>query len=816
MRDTLIEQGSGVPWPVQVGCPPLLAEAFQPRPALREKIQAGLDAGPTVLTQFSAGTGGTGKSQLAAAVFAAARECGTDLLVWVNAARPKAVLAAYAQARESVAGSADPVPWDARQRAEAFLTWLKTADRSWLVVLDDVADPADMAGFWPAGRRGRVLVTTRCRAAAAGAPGWTLVEIGGFEPHESLAYLRDNVAAAECAGRVPADVVEGAQELAVELGHLPLALAHAAAVVLNEAISCAEYRAQFADRSRHLAELFPDASAADEHTRTVATTWSLAIDRADALAPCGLARRALQLGAMAHPSGVPDTLWATKAARAYLAADRSSGRADAPQPARPAGAAGQADGHGAAHTVSEQDARRALDNLRQLSLITYEPGAGPRVVRVHALVQQAAADHLTGAQKAALAQAAADALEQAEITPARFLIDLNKTATYVFTRGAPFFVFSHFTFLVDYVKAWRKEQGDQAVADALADPEATVSGRSFMTKLVRWQRIPLGIKPWIMLAALTLNLVLLPVWLFLSVLKSAWLILEKGVRSVPPLITAVVVVFVTSDAWRILGTGFTRRFILLVLVFMLASLLFLIRFEDYWEEDIKASEDEADILLRGIRGWHRMEFHKLIDMGAGPAPIVKPTRLGTRVAVYGGYVAISAFSLIVAALFVSGSLILVGLILINRTETHDLAHSAHIYWTLPWWHLVLTRELVSLSLALGAFSAFFLVAAQRIKDRDAFMKDALVRLRRALLVYSVYCRAHDRAADWTGVPVKSELLAGGRVQGGRQQRNSAARAGQSGAAVRAGGARRAIGAAGTGLESAPARGEPGPADGVEP
>jgi hypothetical protein len=177
---------------------------------------------------------------------------------------------------------------------------------------------------------------------------------------------------------------------------------------------------------------------------------------------------------------------------------------------------------------------------------------GARVVRVHALVQQVAADHLTGSQQAALAQAAADALEQAEITPARFLIDLNKTATYVFTRGAPFFVFSHFTFLVDYVKAWRKEQGDQAVADALADPEATVSGRSFMTKLVRWQRIPLGIKPWIMLAALTLNLVLLPLWLFLSVLKSAWLILEKGVRSVPPLITAVVVVFVTSDAWRIL------------------------------------------------------------------------------------------------------------------------------------------------------------------------------------------------------------------------------------------------------------------------
>jgi hypothetical protein len=33
------------------------------------------------------------------------------------------------------------------------------------------------------------------------------------------------------------------------------------------------------------------------------------------------------------------------------------------------------------------------------------------------------------------------------------------------------------------------------------------------------------------------------------------------------------------------------------------------------------------------------------------------------------------------------------------------------------------------------------------------MKDVLARYRQALLVYSVYCRAHDRAAELTRVPL---------------------------------------------------------------
>ena len=81
-----------------------------------------------------------------------------------------------------------------------------------------------------------------------------------------------------------------------------------------------------------------------------------------------------------------------------------------------------------------------------------------------------------------------------------------------------------------------------------------------------------------------------------------------------------------------------------------------------------------------------------------------------------------------AAAIVSGALIVIGVILINRNETMTLANSVEVYDTLPG-GIVITKQLLSLSFSLGAFAAFFLVAAQRPVDRKAFMKNVLVRYR---------------------------------------------------------------------------------------
>ena len=324
--------------------------------------------------------------------------------------------------------------------------------------------------------------------------------------------------------------------------------------------------------------------------------------------------------------------------------------------------------------------------------------------------------------------------------------------------------------MMAYLKAWREQTGDEEAVNIASDLLET------FTKDARHNPNPL---------------LFLVTGFVHSVASSAWLALSKSIRIVPPLITAVVVVFVTSDAWRILGTGFTPRFFCLVTLFLLSSLLFLIRFKGYWEKDFDV--DESDVItvsgllgklehdLRGAQEaapiYHHptndvtgeqqhdandasawKQFNKLVDLGAKPFPLVKPANLGLRISHYCAYVAVSLFSLIVVALAVSASLILVGVILITAKETKDLAQSIYIYWTLPG-HFVVTRQLVSLSLSLGAFATLFVVAGQRTEDRKELMDNALALIRRVFVAYSVYGRAHDRVVEWTGVPVESPPLA---------------------------------------------------------
>ncbi|WP_199444404.1 hypothetical protein [Umezawaea beigongshangensis] len=69
-----------------------------------------------------------------------------------------------------------------------------------------------------------------------------------FTAAESAAFLQARLA-------LDPTLASGAEELAADLGHLPLALAQAAAYLTDRELSCAAYRRRFADRRRTLAEL---------------------------------------------------------------------------------------------------------------------------------------------------------------------------------------------------------------------------------------------------------------------------------------------------------------------------------------------------------------------------------------------------------------------------------------------------------------------------------------------------------------------------------------------------------------------------------
>ncbi|MFE7593847.1 tetratricopeptide repeat protein, partial [Kitasatospora sp. NPDC057512] len=352
-----------VRWPVVIGRIPPKATAFQPREELRREIdEARGQYGTVVLSQVLAGGGGVGKSQLAAHYAREAVEAGTDLVLWADAAEPSAVTELYARA--AVELQVPGANGEAEQDAERFLAWLATTEHSWLILLDNTTEHTPEQ-LWPVtsrGGRGRVIATTRHRGAASTGSDRTLIDVSTFSPTESAAYLRERLERAKCTRFLD----EHAEELAEELGHLPLALAHAAAYMVNTRRSCGRYLELFRDRTRSLDTVLPDHSGIDGYRGPIRAALLLALDSAMLEQPIGLAGPVLHLTALLDPAGHPEQLWSTEAALKHLSSIRG----------RP---------------VTAEEALDALAVLHNYSLINHTE-TSHREVTVHALTSRAALD----------------------------------------------------------------------------------------------------------------------------------------------------------------------------------------------------------------------------------------------------------------------------------------------------------------------------------------------------------------------------------------------------------------------------------------
>lgn len=329
--------------PLRCGLVPPRAAAFQQRPV-------DLDAPVTVLS----GLPGVGKSQLAADHAERQWAAGeVDLLVWVTATSREAIVSGYADAAAKVLGVDDPDP---ERGARTFLEWLAGTHEPWLVVLDDLRTPGDLDGLWPPSD-GQVVVTTLRRDAVLRGHQRRLVSVEAFTEDEGIAYLRTALA------DQPALLDDDG--LVRDLGGLPVALAQAAANMLDNHLSCAEYRALLPERL--------DPSAA---------TWSLAVEQADRLARTGVVRPLLDIASVLDANGIPVAVFMTRAVLDFLGVD-------------------------------EAGARDGLGCLHRLSLVTFSEGALSREVRVHSLVQRATRAAWSDERAGVVVKAAADALEQA-------------------------------------------------------------------------------------------------------------------------------------------------------------------------------------------------------------------------------------------------------------------------------------------------------------------------------------------------------------------------------------------------------------------
>jgi hypothetical protein len=328
------------------------------------------------------------------------------LLMWVTARTRDAVVSAYAEVAQALLGQDRGFP---DQAARRLVNWLAETDTPWLVVLDDLQDPADMSGLWPPqAPGGQVVVTTRRRDAALHGYQRRVVDVGLFSPAEALAYLTEKM---PDHARTPAALAE-LEALAAELGYLPLALAQAAAYLTNKPLlTTADYLARLADRRTTLDRVLPrERELPDEHEHTVAATWALSVEAADALEPAGLARPVLELASLLDPAGIPAPLFTTTTLTDHLTT--RLGR-----------------------EVTGEDVSNALECLHRFSLIAFNErratddpyikalppvalavfrpdfvNAKLREVRVHALVQRATREHLSDSRAIRAAKAAAGAL----------------------------------------------------------------------------------------------------------------------------------------------------------------------------------------------------------------------------------------------------------------------------------------------------------------------------------------------------------------------------------------------------------------------
>ncbi|MEU0634196.1 NB-ARC domain-containing protein [Streptomyces sp. NPDC005989] len=262
-RQYVAEAGVPVGWPVVVGTIPVLASAFQLREVLRQAVDEARGHGRSVVlasdtprgersrsgtrVQVMSGGGGVGKSQLAAAYAREAVEDGADLVVWTSATDIQQVLTVYAQAAALVQapGRTGTAP---EADARAFLSWLAATDRRWLVVLDDITNPDAIEPWWPDSQRGTgwTLATTRLKDPRLTGGGRARIDVDAYAPAEATDYLTARLTHDHKAHLIDRQ----APALAEALGHLPLALGHAAAYMLRENVSCSAYLERFTEGHR--------------------------------------------------------------------------------------------------------------------------------------------------------------------------------------------------------------------------------------------------------------------------------------------------------------------------------------------------------------------------------------------------------------------------------------------------------------------------------------------------------------------------------------------------------------------------------------
>jgi hypothetical protein len=237
---------------------------FTGRVELLEHIGSSLTTDVTVVVPTALhGLGGVGKTQVAIE-YAWRHAFNYDLVWWISADQPVLVRSSLAALAPHL-GLPSATALGIEDAAEAVLTALRRGQpyKRWLLIFDNADQPEDISRIIPRGP-GHVLVTSRNHRWQGTVD---MVAVDVFSREESIAFLNK---------RVPkgSDLAD-ADQLAEQLGDLPLALEQAAALQAETGMSIEEYLRLL---EAHTTQLLATGSP-PEYPVSMTAAWSLSVSQ---------------------------------------------------------------------------------------------------------------------------------------------------------------------------------------------------------------------------------------------------------------------------------------------------------------------------------------------------------------------------------------------------------------------------------------------------------------------------------------------------------------------------------------------------------